>query len=508
MTGAVNGRRWLWMVTLWWVAVAALLGRLFVVAVRPETASPGIGDEREARWRMDSEHFHPLLVDDGRGQIRFRSGQPWSGAKRWIQFTSPNGARLSWRVHTEAHSGLVDPVVGRIGLPDHWPDAGRLVLEQGRSGLEYTFDRWLASGRPGFVGWLEDARGRTRGGWYTRPGTPGIDVRTTVDAAWQGEAEAILAESGATQAALVVLDVDSGDVLAMASRDVHDPWRNHAVQPETPGSVFKLVTMAAALESYRFQPDARFFCAGVVPLVGVRMHCWRAHGRETLAQALAGSCDVAFALVGAAVGPVGLQVMAERLGLYETGLQTHSGLRVLAEAAPGRVFVAPRRDVGLLANTAIGQQDVRMSPLQAANLAATIARGGVYRDARLVIDLESPGAGRRELTSGPGRRALSPGVAHAIGQAMRAAVREPQGTAHALVSAPVPVAVKTGTAELPRAGRVHAWLVGYFPASRPRIAFSVAVFNASEAPAHHQVFTAVRRLTSWYRQFHSPTDIP
>ncbi len=496
------------MVTLWWVVLAALLGRLFVVAANPQAASPGIGDEREARWRMDSEHFHPLMVDDGRGQILFRSGQPWSGVKRWIQFSSADGARLNWRVHTEAHSGLFNPIVGCIGLPDHWPDAGRSVLEQGRSGLEYTFDRWLAAGRPGFVARLEDARGRTRGSWYARPGTPGINVRTTVDAAWQGEAEAILAESGANRAALVVLDVASGDVLAMASRDVYNPWRNHAVQPETPGSVFKLVTMAAALESYRFQPDARFFCAGAVPLAGVRMRCWRAHGRETLTQALAGSCDVAFALVGAKVGPAGLQLMAERLGLYGTGLQTHSGLRVLAEAAPGRVFVAPRRDTGLLANTAIGQQDVRMSPLQAANLAATIARGGVYRDARLVIDLESPAAGRRELTPGPGRRALSPGVAYAVGQAMRAAVRDPEGTARALGSLPVPVAAKTGTAELPQPGRVHAWMVGYFPASRPRIAFCVAVFDAPEAPSHHQVFTAVRKLIWWYRQFHSPADIP
>ncbi|MCL6631051.1 MAG: hypothetical protein K6T63_00330 [Alicyclobacillus herbarius] len=501
----MSRRRWLWITSLCFVGLAALLGRLFVVSVWP-AGGHQLTFVRPA-IAMDAEHFHVIQTDDGRGRILFRNGQPWSGTTRRAHLEAPDGSGIDWSIHQERAAERPDAVVGLVGLPDRWSDVQRSVPVQGRSGLEYRFDCFLSTGKPGFLAWLVDARGRAQRGWYERPGNSGLNLRTTVDAAWQTTADAILDQMGSPRAALVVVDVQTRDILAMASRDVHHPWLNHAVRPETPGSIFKLITAAAALESFRFQANSRFFCAGVVPLAGVKMHCWRRHGPETFTEALAESCDVAFALIGAAVGRTGVQRMAEQLGIRQTGLQTFRGRPVLPEAIRGQVFVRSGDDAGLLANTAIGQEDVRMSPLQAANLAATIGAGGVYRDARLAIDLETPDGVRTEFPMHPAVRSMSPGTAYVLRQAMRQAVENPAGTAHVLHDAAEPLAVKTGTAELPHAGRVNAWVVGLLPADRPRVAFAVAVLNAPETAAHRQVFTAVRKLAHWYRQFHGVCGI-
>jgi cell division protein FtsI/penicillin-binding protein 2 len=510
----MDRRRWLWLVTIWFTLAAALMGRLFACMADPLDGAAGAGYGRLAeasgrtRSLLDAEHFQLLLTDDGRGRILYRNGQPWSGRSQPRSAVAPSGERVWVRVHRERALTVPNPVVGRIGLPERWPDPERAVPEQGRSGLEWTFDPWLRTGRPGYWGRLEDARGQTGSPtWYVRPASPGMDVRTTIDPGWQTAAERALARSGAAQSALVVVNVASGELLALASVDRVDPWRNRAVIPETPGSVFKLVTAAAALESYRFQPESRFVCEGFVPLPSVAMHCWRRHGHETLRQALAASCDVAFALIGDAVGRLGLTIMAHRLHLGETGLQCIGGHPVLPEALAGRVFLGTGADPGRLANTAIGQQDVRISPLQAANLAATVARGGIYRDVRLVLDVESRSWGRRELTVGRGQRAFSPGVAYALAEAMRDAVRQPWGTAHSLAHMPVKLAVKTGTAELSRQGRVNAWTVGFLPARRPVLAFCAFVGNEPSGPAHRQVMQLTRDLAETYRQFLGVPDI-
>ncbi|MBX5437681.1 MAG: hypothetical protein IRZ33_10770, partial [Alicyclobacillaceae bacterium] len=171
-----------------------------------------------------------------------------------------------------------------------------------------------------------------------------------------------------------------------------------------------------------------------------------------------------------------------------------------------------------LANTAIGQEDVRLSPLMAANLAAAIARGGVARDARLVLDVERNGRIALSLRTPPGERAMSPATAAWLAFAMRRAVAAPNGTARTLADLPVPVAVKTGTAERPD-GRVNGWIAGYLPwtppgakvaanrvwngsAGVPRIAFAVFAGDLPSPAAHQAVRQMVRDLVRAYVQFH------
>jgi hypothetical protein len=440
------------------VLTAVLTGRLFVLSVLPDwgpagRAGPGV------RLRAQAEHLRTVATDDGRGRILYRNGLP---------------------VRTGS-----DPLFGSVGLPDRWPDPDRPVPEQGRSGLQHRFDRVLASRRAGHVGLLEDAGGRPQGLLYRLAPEPGLDVRTTLDPAWQRVAEAALSEHGVAEGAVVVLDVSTGEALAVASRSRDGGIT--AVRTYTPGSVFKLVTAAAALESFRFRGGTRFVCRGEADIPGVRMRCWRVHGVQTLAEALADSCDAVFAGVGVRVGRPGFEEMGRRLHLAEPQVQTGFGGRVLAEAEGGRVFAGGGDDNGRMANTAIGQQDVRLSPLVAANLARTIAAGGRWRPVRLALGAERGGRTLAVFPGGDDERVLSPYTAAWLADAMRQAVASSAGTAHALAGLPVASAVKTGTAERPD-GRVNAWIAGFAPATAPRIAFCAMVAGERSARAHRQVF--------------------
>ncbi|MCF8563300.1 hypothetical protein LLE49_00890 [Alicyclobacillus tolerans] len=506
MRPEVLRRRTLWVFTLTIAAFAVLLGRLFVV-----TALPGEVPAKMAAWAAKTrtggelEHFHLVQTDDGRGRVLFRNGQPWSGTfqvagKDWP--SASHGGQVL-RVHREdGQSGSSDPLLGRVGRPDVWPDPGRAVAEQGRYGLEARFDQVLQGRRPAYVGWLTDIHGQpvddTRR--YHLDAVSGANIRTTLDPAWQRLTKQVLQTTGVKHGAVVVLSVAHNDILAMANRDVQNPYAITAVSAQVPGSVFKVVTAAAALDSYRVRPHDVYYCPGEVDLPGVNMHCWRVHGRETFQQAFAQSCDVAFAEVGHQVGRQGLSRMAQDMGLLTTGLQVVDGTAVLQEAQPGRVFLRPGWDDGLLANTAIGQEDVRISPLQGANLASAVARGGVVAEANLVMDAERQGQVVRSYERGRVHRAMSSFAAAEIGSMMHQAVVSSSGTAHALSGLRVDAAVKTGTAEIGN-GKVNGWMIGFAPYRHPQIAFCVFVGDEPSATAHQQATEVTRSILETVEHF-------
>lgn len=451
--------------------------------------------------RAELEHYHLVQVDDGRGRLLYRNGAVWRGGAKVCTVIA--GAHRLWVQQRDAAAEPLDPVAGMVGRPDTWPDPARAVAEQGRSGLQHTLDRWLRARRAGYVAVPEDALGRALAGSpEVIPPERGADVVTTLDMAWQREAEAAIQRVTAPVSALVVLDVKTGDVLAMAGRDTAHPLAIPAVRAQVPGSVFKLVTAMAALDSHRFRGDSAFECAGrVTHLPGVVMRCWRPHGRESFLDALAQSCDVAFAEVGVALGRRALVTAWHRLDLDRAGLLPAAGLPVLSEAEGGVLFRRSGSDPGLLANSAIGQEDVRLSPLQAARIAAAVADGGVARGARLVLRVEQAGETRLVFPSDRGTRVCSAGAAALLAQAMREAVTSPDGTAHGLASVNPPLAVKTGTAQLPN-GRVNAWMAGFLPAGAPRVAFCVFAGDVSEAEGHRQVAQMTRVVAAHWAALH------
>lgn len=368
----------------------------------------------------------------------------------------------------------------------------------GQAGLERAFEVFLQGGiggqRQRFVITV-DGRGNPLLGGYTglkstdNDETP-LTVRTTIDLDVQRMTEHALDEFGVQKGAAVVLDIANGDILAMASRPDFDPrhvqptsaaWNNLAVKQTIPGSVFKLVVAAAALEEGLVDADTLFYCDGRWETHHIS--CWKkdGHGPLTFAEAFAHSCNVAFAQVAVQLGGDKLQQYAARLGLLEpVGWQTErlfklTDFRQIDGEDPGQLFASgtPHNDGGVLAHTAIGQRDVQITPLQAAYLVAAIARDGSAVAPRLVQSLHYRN-GEVLTEFSPQHRGvlpLSPDTIRQLQVLLRKVVEE--GTGVALQTARWPLAGKSGTGEYVKGKTDNQWFVGYGPADSPRYAVAV-----------------------------------
>ncbi|MFD2333729.1 peptidoglycan D,D-transpeptidase FtsI family protein [Cohnella sp. GCM10020058] len=375
----------------------------------------------------------------------------------------------------------------------------------GEAGLELSLDRLIRGIGSTFAVATTDGARRPLAGIGMRISGPAnphypLQVRTTIDADVQRAAEATLKKHGIKEGAVVVLDVEHADILGMVSLPAFEPAqigmagtdeRNHALIAVPPGSVFKTVTLAAALEAGVTTLDETFRCAGSYGRYG--LNCWLhgGHGVLTVKEAYAQSCNVVFAALAERLDPALLAETADKLGLgRQIGWQIGSfvdgkPLRLLEEEQPGAIFATPEagKDGGVRTGTGIGQRDVRVTPLQAANLVVTLLHGGRVQAPRIATEIRYADGGL--LANMPARGApsefgsIKPATAAALREAMRAVVTE--GTAEqALGSNEWPLAGKSGTAELAgkRPTLNDQWFVGYGPAKgRPRYAVSVLLEN-------------------------------
>jgi len=317
------------------------------------------------------------------------------------------------------------------------------------------------------------------------------DVHLTIDAELQLRAAGIVAayaQKTAGRAAAVVLDPDSGEVLASVSYPKPDGADNatdalldrarYGLYP--PGSAFKLVTASAALRQHLDPRRTTFTCARLPDgRVGARISGWNRpvrddvrdanpHGTIGVHDGLVHSCNAYFAQLAVKIGSQPLIDTAARLGVSLT---------------PATDVVARVRQT--LPQIGYGQGDIVVTPLKMARVAAAIASNGVLRDARCEQD-EAATAG-----AGP---FVSVGDAHLLASYMRDAVLS--GTGRVLRNHPGRIAGKTGTAQLDRQPS-HGWFVGFAPfgPAASRIAFAVVVENAgygggSAAPAAGEIVTA------------------
>jgi len=317
------------------------------------------------------------------------------------------------------------------------------------------------------------------------------DVHLTIDAELQLRAAGIVAayaQKTAGRAAAVVLDPDSGELLASVSYPKPDGADNatdalldrarYGLYP--PGSAFKLVTALAALRQHLDPRSTTFTCARLPDgRVGARISGWNRpvrddvrdanpHGTIGVHDGLVHSCNAYFAQLAVKIGSQPLIDTAARLGVSLT---------------PATDVVARVRQT--LPQIGYGQGDIVVTPLKMARAAAAIASNGVLRDARCEQD-EAATAG-----AGP---FVSVGDAHLLASYMRDAVLS--GTGRVLRNHPGRIAGKTGTAQLDRQPS-HGWFVGFAPfgPAASRIAFAVVVENAgygggSAAPAAGEIVTA------------------
>ncbi|MBD3764229.1 MAG: penicillin-binding protein 2 [Rhodobacterales bacterium] len=345
-------------------------------------------------------------------------------------------------------------------------------------------------------------------------GTAGADVRLTIDAGLQNYVQVRLGEESA---AAVVLDLATGDLLAIASSpsfdpnlfvrgishsdynaltgNDHRPLANKTVQGVyPPGSTFKMVTALAALEAGVITPATRLSCPGFLESGGRRFHCWKSggHGRVDLARSLAESCDVYYYDIAQRVGIDKIAEMGRRLGL---GLRHDLPMSAIAEGVmPDKAWKAARHGaewrIGDTINASIGQGYVLTSPLQLAVMTARIATGRAVAP-RLVAAV---GGVDRPVPEAP-PLGLRPEHLAAVQQGMYAVMNQKRGTAFSsrIVEETLALSGKTGTSQvrnisaaerargvvgnedLPWNRRDHALFVAYAPAQAPRIAISVVV---------------------------------
>ncbi|MGH3977670.1 MAG: penicillin-binding transpeptidase domain-containing protein [Pseudonocardiaceae bacterium] len=379
------------------------------------------------------------------------------------------------------------------------PVTGYYSLRYGSGGIENAMDPVLngSAGRL-FVRRLSDL--------ITGRDPRGGSVELTINPAVQQVAHDELAGRGFT-GAVVALRPDTGEVLAMASTPSYDPNRLASHDGETqqaawneftseeaglpltnraasaiypPGSTFKLVTTAAALESGAAAPDTPLTAAPELQLEGTTTGLENFEGNSCgggdtapLTEALARSCNTAFAQLAAMVGEDALREQAERLGIGQTDL------RIPILVAPSTLGDIP--DTSALQQSGIGQRDVAITPLQDAMIAATIANGGVRMQPQMVRNILAPDlSSLDEFDPEEADTAMSGQTAQQITDMMIASEERTSGGGK--ISG-VTIASKTGTAEHganPKETPPHAWYVAFAPAAEPQIAVAVLVEDGGD----------------------------
>ncbi|MBP3428429.1 MAG: penicillin-binding protein 2 [Clostridia bacterium] len=287
--------------------------------------------------------------------------------------------------------------------------------------------------------------------------------------------------------AAVVLNYKTGEVLSMVSLPQFDPTDvesalgddvagaliNRATQGlYPPGSTFKIVTMASALENLPDLNDFAFDCTGYYPVGHYSVTENSAHGVQTLSEAFVHSCNTTFAALSQDLGYTMLGETAQKMGFNENFM---FGDMIVYNSSYPIDDLSPED----LAWSSIGQGRVLASPMHMALIASTIANGGVFNEPRLIGRITTAQGGQRPLPAAEtGRRMISSSAAAQIEKDMIRVVKSGTGTRAALGNGYV-VAGKTGTAEASndKSVEAHAWFVGYITNDNAPYAICVLVEN-------------------------------
>ncbi len=383
---------------------------------------------------------------------------------------------------------------------------------RGVCGIEKSFDRILhaASGAIG-VEYTANGRGLAIPGagisivneHYNDP----AGVVLTVDRAAQRITETALRSSNIKKGAAVVLEVQTGAVLAMASVPAYSvrdlaaslndpalPFLNRALQAYPVGSVFKPFIAAAALEHGVACPSA-YECGGAVNVSGVRFQCYHAaaHGQVDLSGAVSKSCNCYFIELGRRAGAEAILETAAAFGFGEA-VRLTGDLRSAAGVLPREETLS---SPAALANLSFGQGELLASPLQLAAAYAALANGGTYRApyiAKALVDETKTEYAyyKNEVT----RTAASEDTCAFLGYALRDNVRE--GTGKNGACGLFAAAGKTATAQTGRllengAEQLCTWFCGWFPYEAPK--YAVVVFNEEGASASEDCAPVFRAIT-------------
>ncbi|MBL8920868.1 MAG: penicillin-binding protein 2 [Myxococcaceae bacterium] len=391
----------------------------------------------------------------------------------------------------------------------------------GRRGVERSFEHELR-GTDGWVKHVVNARGEVmrdargnvlRGGQSVSP-APGRNVVLSLDARLQAEAERAFP---GTAGAVIAIETKTGFIRAIVSRPAFDPnemtgrvspkrlgqLNQDPLQPMVfragaehyhPGSTFKLVTLLAALQAGTVTPSSQVGCNGGYTLGSRRWRCHneRGHGLVDAKRAVQVSCDTYFYRASDQLGIDPIATMGKAFGL---GAITNLGVAaevpgVMPDSAYHHKVTPGGYTKGMALNTAIGQGDVNVTPLQLAVLYSAIGNKGRVLQPQIVQRLESPDGKTLEAFSAKLVREIpmTDDQHRLLIDALISVVNEPGGTATRIRSNEYTIAGKTGTAQVARLGQVrlkkeqmdyferdHAWFASFAPAEDPEL--TVVVLN-------------------------------
>ena len=434
---------------------------------------------------------------------------PGITAEVGLSRTYPWGADLG---HVVGYVGPVsDYDLSRIDDEDPLLQIPKFQI--GKTGAENKMERRLR-GTAGTKRIEVNAVGRVMRELDRKEGNSGADIQLTIDARLQSYVQARLDNKSA---GAVVLDLENGDLRAVASAPTFDPnmfvrgisvanWRDlnenkyrplaaKAVQGTyPPGSTFKMVTALAALEDGKITPEETIRCSGWVEVYGTRFHCWKraGHGNVNLHESIKQSCDCYYYEISQRVGIDKISAMARKLGL---GVKHDLPLSAVASGlAPNKAWKKEVRNkdwrIGDTVNASIGQGYVLSSPLQLAVMAGRLATGRniTPRLTRAIDGVEEPSGLGEDL-------GINENYLRRVRNAMGDVLNSSRGTAYRsrINGSEIKMAGKTGTsqvrritpeerargvtrnADLPWERRDHALFVSFAPIENPRFAVAVIV---------------------------------
>ena len=419
-------------------------------------------------------------------------------------------ARASQDDLTRLSTGMVEDEAKRLEKLFRHPD-----MRTGRQGMERFAEEWLR-GKPGFRKLVTNAHGRVIEEIPDEKfaPVPGKDLYVTIDSELQ---RAAIERFGEESGAAVVLDIETGDVLAMVSTPAFDPndfvngisgsayaeLRDNPRSPlyprahggvYPPGSTFKMVVATAALEAGAVKPTDRVHCNGYYHFGNRTWHCWKkgGHGTVDMHSGIKGSCDVYFYDIARRTGVEQIAATARKFGFGEAWTLGMTGARgglVPDPAWKQRVMGEPWYE-GETLNFGIGQGQLGVTPLQLALMTARIANEGHSFKPKLV------GLGPKSEGDGVLDAPLDAEIMQRMKAGMFGVTSEGGGTAYRsgdLGLGGPRLAGKTGTAQVRRITKAerdkgvrkgvdierelrdHALFVAYAPADDPKYAIAVVV---------------------------------
>lgn len=423
--------------------------------------------------------------------------------KQLIVRLTPEGRRISEKLARDIYELDLPGIVIAEDSKRHYPKGSFAahvlgftgIDNQGLSGLEKVYDEKLL-GKRGYVSFESKGSGEEIPGGIDRftPPEDGLNLVTTLDASIQAvmerELDQAMAQYNPEGAMAIAMDPNTGEILGMASRPTYNPENYRDADPDVynrntpiwrtyePGSTFKIITLAAALEENKLQLDDRFHDPGHIEVGGVHLHCWKkgGHGSQTFQEVVENSCNPGFVRMGQLLGKEELFKYIRKFGFgQKTGID-------LPGEATGILFKPEQVGPVELGTTSFGQ-GVSVTPIQQVSAVSAVVNGGNMVQPHLVKEWTDPETGKvvEKTSVAPKERVISEETSEEVRLSLEHVVAK--GTGRRAFISGYRMAGKTGTAQ--KVGPNGQYLennhivsfIGIAPADDPQLVIYVAIDN-------------------------------